>query len=122
MLRSASEWSIGLDPGSVESSIHNAYQDLIENSESFIYIENQFFMGLQNQIVLKLADRILKAKGNNQPFKVIVVMPLLPGFEGYIADPAATVLKIQMHWQYEAISRGKNSLFQMLIKGGIKEE
>jgi phospholipase D1/2 len=46
MLRSASEWSIGLDPGSKESSIHNAYKDLIENSESFIYIENQFFMGL----------------------------------------------------------------------------
>jgi hypothetical protein len=49
-------------------------------------------------------------------------MPLLPGFEGYIADPAATVLRIQMHWQYEAISRGKKSLFQKLIDGGIKEE
>jgi hypothetical protein len=46
-------------------------------------------------------------------------MPLLPGFEGYIADPAATVLRIQMHWQYEAISRGKNSLFKRLISGGI---
>ncbi len=49
-------------------------------------------------------------------------MPLLPGFEGYIADPAATVLRIQMHWQYEAISRGKESLFQKLIKGGIEEK
>jgi len=39
------------------------------------------------------------------------VMPLLPGFEGYIGDPGATVLRIQMHWQYQAISRGKESLF-----------
>lgn len=32
ILRSASEWSIGLDMGKHESSIHNAYQDLIRNS------------------------------------------------------------------------------------------
>jgi phospholipase D1/2 len=46
-------------------------------------------------------------------------MPLLPGFEGYIGDPAATVLRIQMHWQYQAISRSENSLFQRLLKEGF---
>lgn len=37
-----------------ESSIHKAYIDLIKNSKEFIYIENQFFMGLENQIVESL--------------------------------------------------------------------
>lgn len=32
MLRSASEWSIGLDAGKFECSIHNAYIDLIKNA------------------------------------------------------------------------------------------
>jgi phospholipase D1/2 len=41
-------------------------------------------------------------------------MPLLPGFEGNIADPASTVLRIQVHHQYQAICRGPNSLFQVL--------
>jgi len=42
ILRSSSTWSGGLS--SVESSIHEAYLDLIRNSKRFIYIENQFFI------------------------------------------------------------------------------
>lgn len=68
-------------------------------------------MGLRNKIVETLANRIIKARADKKTFRVVVVMPLLPGFEGYIGDPGATVLRIQMHWQYEAISRGKESLF-----------
>ena len=41
-------------------------------------------------------------------------MPLLPGFEGDITDPNSTVLRIQMHHQYQAIKRGKNALFKKL--------
>lgn len=33
MLRSASEWSIGLDVGNLECSIHNAYISLIQNAK-----------------------------------------------------------------------------------------
>ena len=39
-LRSASEWSMGLNPSHTECSVYNAYLDLIENSKHFIYIEN----------------------------------------------------------------------------------
>lgn len=41
-------------------------------------------------------------------------MPLLPGFEGDITDPNSTVLRIQMHHQYQAIKRGKKALFKQL--------
>ena len=61
-------------------------------------------------------------RGRNQDdsnFKIIVVMPLLPGFEGNIADPASTVLRIQVHHQYQAISRGGKSLFETLRSKNI---
>jgi len=42
-LRSASNWSVGLDKKD-DTSILNAYYDLIENSKYYIMIENQFFI------------------------------------------------------------------------------
>lgn len=44
LLRSASEWSIGLESGVTERSIQNAYLSMIKNAKKFIYIENQFFI------------------------------------------------------------------------------
>ena len=41
-LRSAAPWSLGLLK--VEHSIYEAYIQLIEQSERWIYIENQFFI------------------------------------------------------------------------------
>lgn len=38
--------------------------------------------------------RILKAHTRKESFKVYVMIPLLPGFEGEIDDPKATVLRI----------------------------
>ena len=42
IIRSACDWSVGLEK--TETSILNAYYDLIDNSKHFIYIENQFFV------------------------------------------------------------------------------
>jgi phosphatidylserine/phosphatidylglycerophosphate/cardiolipin synthase-like enzyme len=43
ILRSAAEWSVGLDR-KIENSILKAYYDLIDNSKHYILIENQFFV------------------------------------------------------------------------------
>lgn len=43
VLRSAAEWSVGLD-NKVENSILKAYYNLIDNSKHYILIENQFFI------------------------------------------------------------------------------
>jgi phospholipase D1/2 len=45
--------------------------------------------------LIKILDRHQRKK----KFKVIIMMPLLPGFVGEI-DGDAPVLKVQMHWQY----------------------
>lgn len=41
-------------------------------------------------------------------------MPLLPGFEGDVGDPASTVLRIQVYHQFNTILRGEASLFKRL--------
>ncbi len=43
ILRSAAEWSVGLDR-KVENSILKAYYNLIDNAKHYILIENQFFI------------------------------------------------------------------------------
>lgn len=43
------------------------------------------------------------------------MMPLLPAFEGNVSDPAASVLRVQLYWEYQTISRGINSLYNQLL-------
>ena len=64
MLRSVSNWSLGMDP---EESIHTAWADAISRAQHFVYIENQFFIsanggnGVQNGIGDALINRISRA-------------------------------------------------------------
>mmetsp|Transcript_7368 Transcript_7368/g.13688 ORF Transcript_7368/g.13688 Transcript_7368/m.13688 type:complete len:1034 (+) Transcript_7368:1283-4384(+) len=122
-LRSGGLWSIGLEE--TEHSIHTAYLNLIAQSQHFIYIENQFFISstagepVKNQIAQALVERIKAAHDCNEDFKVIVVMPLLPAFEGAVDDPSASVLRIQLHWEYRTIIRGENSIYNQLYNYGI---
>ena len=147
ILRSASNWSIGLKINHHEHSILNAYMAMILAAEHFIYIENQFFIssvgstkGVYNPVLNEIAKtlyiRILKAANEKKKFKVIVVMPLLPvkhkfylilkililkfkGFEGDVYSSSSALLKIQLHYEYHTISRGENSLIEMLKKAKI---
>jgi len=64
-------------------------------------------MSYENLISEEIADRILKAYEKGEDFKVIVMMPLLPGFEGDVTKDTSGVLRAQMQLQYEAISRSK---------------
>ena len=125
ILRSASSWSLGLGPYQTEKSIHMAYIQLIEQAKHFIYIENQFFIShlaglpVENLIANALLLRIKQAHSKKEKFKVMVFLPLLPGFPGDIDKTAAGVLKIQLHWEYYTISRGGNSILECLTKEGI---
>lgn len=73
-------------------------------------------MGLKNEIVKTLCERITRAFYEKKPFKVIIVVPLLPGFEGDPGDQASTVLRIQIHWQKVAILTGEDSIYNTLQK------
>ena len=71
-------------------------------------------MGKENKVVECLANRICQAHLKGEKFRVVVVMPLLPGFEGEITSKENGPLRIQVHNQYDAIKRGDNSLHDRL--------
>ncbi|XP_020209202.1 phospholipase D zeta 1 isoform X1 [Cajanus cajan] len=119
VIRSVSQWSAGTSQP--EESIQTAYCSLIEKAKHFIYIENQFFISglagddiIQNRILEALYRRILLAHKEQKDFRVIVVMPLLPGFQGGLDDGGAATVRALTHWQYRTISREKHSILHNL--------
>ncbi|XP_004675021.1 PREDICTED: phospholipase D1 isoform X2 [Condylura cristata] len=118
LLRSAADWSAGIKYH--EESIHTAYINVIENSKHYIYIENQFFISCADDKVVfnkvgdAIAQRILKAHRDGQRYRVYVVIPLLPGFEGDISTGGGNALQAIMHFNYRTMCRGENSILGQL--------
>ncbi|XP_074037615.1 phospholipase D [Leptinotarsa decemlineata] len=129
VLRSVSCWSCGFfEPDTVEQSIHEAYIDAITRAQHYIYIENQFFISLscnnpftKNQIGEALYKRIVRAYKAKAVFRVFVIMPLLPGFEGEVGGASGTSLHAITHWNYVSISQGKDAILNRLKEAGIED-
>lgn len=118
LLRSAADWSAGIKHH--EESIHAAYTHVIENSKHYIYIENQFFISCAddkvvfNKVGNAIAQRILKAHREGQRYRVYIVIPLLPGFEGDISTGGGNALQAIMHFNYRTMCRGESSILEQL--------
>uniref|UniRef100_A0A8C7N8V2 Phospholipase n=1 Tax=Oncorhynchus kisutch TaxID=8019 RepID=A0A8C7N8V2_ONCKI len=104
VLRSVDRWSAG----TCESSILNAYIHTIENSEHYIYIKNQFFIScadgknVHNGIGDAIVKRILRAHSEQKKYRVFVVVPLLPGFEGDISEGGGNAIQAILHFTYRS--------------------
>lgn len=128
ILRSAGNWSLGLKEH--EESIHQAYLKLIENSEHFIYIENQFFVTscfidgteIKNRIGDAIVDRIIRANKEGKSWRAIIIIPLVPGFESQVDEIDGSSVRVVMQCQYMSILRGTSCLFAKLRKAGINPE
>jgi phospholipase D1/2 len=57
-------------------------------------------MSFENLISETIAEKIIQAHSTGKDFKIIVMMPLLPGFEGDPRDEKAGVLRGQMQLQF----------------------
>jgi len=121
LLRTCSDWSYG----SSEASVAEAYKQLITAAKSYVYIENQFFLTsthrdsaqnkVQNKIGQVLVDRILQAAQQGAEFRVYIMLPACPGFEGRDLKCAdAYNIRFIMNMQYESICRGANSVIETL--------
>lgn len=124
LVRSVSQWSGGIP---TEHSTQDAYIGAIRNSRHFVYIENQFFITatgdhqkpVQNKIGAALVERILQAARAGQKYKVIVVIPSVPGFAGDLRDDSSLGTRAIMEFQYNSINRGGNSIMELIAKEGF---
>ncbi|CAF0944765.1 unnamed protein product, partial [Brachionus calyciflorus] len=120
VLRSISSWSAGV--AKTESSIHEAMKHLIQTSQHYIYIENQFFVSLMNdnsvnnQISECLYERIVRAARENTNFKVYIFIPLIPGYEGEYGKSSGVLLHAITHYNNASI----NGLIKKLSDASIE--
>ena len=123
IVRSCTKWSHGVP---TEHSVANAYISIIENSRHFVYIENQFFITactdvqkpVKNKIGAAIVERILRAARAGEKYKIIVIMPAVPGFAGDLKDDASLGTRAIMEFQYNAINRGGHSIMEMIVREG----
>ncbi|KAI9768853.1 MAG: Phospholipase D1 [Geoglossum simile] len=129
ILRSCSPWSIGT-ANLVEHSIMNAYIKLIEQSDHFVYIENQFFISscemegtrIENTIGDALVERIIRAYRNGEDWRATIIIPLMPGFQNTVDSQDGTSVRLIMQCQYRSICRGSTSIFGRLRAHDIDPE
>ena len=129
ILRSCCMWSMGT-PDRVEHSILNAYVKMIQQSDHFVYIENQFFVSstevegtrIENTIGDALVERIVRAYNNDEDWRAIVMIPLMPGFQNTVDAQDGTSVRLIMQCQYRSICRGEQSIFARLRDEGIEPE
>ena len=109
---------------SYEDSIHQVYLNAIKNSQHFIYIENQFFVSMDddrvvNNIKTALYERILQAFNKNQTFHVIVILPLKTEDEENWCTWLGGALESITCYNYETLFRGDQSLYVKLENEGV---
>ncbi|KAF3479876.1 phospholipase D [Arthroderma uncinatum] len=129
IVRSSSMWSTGT-PDVVECSIMNAYVKMIEKSDHFVYIENQFFISsceiegkkIENHIGDALVERIIRAADNDEAWRAVILIPLMPGFQNTVDTEGGTSVRLIMQCQYRSICRGETSIFGRLRARGIEPE
>ncbi|EED15583.1 phospholipase PldA, putative [Talaromyces stipitatus ATCC 10500] len=124
IVRSSGDWSSGI---LTEHSIQNAYSEIIKKAEHFVYIENQFFVTatgdqqkpVENTIGRAIVEAVVRAGKEGRKFRVIIVIPCIPGFAGDLRENAAAGTRAIMDYQYKSILRGDDSIFGQIKAQGV---
>lgn len=124
VVRSSCDWSSGI---LTEHSIQNAYCEIIQSAQHFIYIENQFFITatgdhqapVHNLIGRAIVEACVRAGKEGRKFRVIIIIPAIPGFAGDLRDDAAMGTRAIMDYQYKSIHRGEHSIFAQIESQGV---
>ncbi|KAK1831867.1 phospholipase D1 [Podospora conica] len=124
VVRSSTDWSSGI---LTEHSIQNAYTEIIRNAQHYVYIENQFFITatgdqqnpIHNQIGRAIVDAVVRASKEGRKFRIIIIIPAVPGFAGDLREDGAIGTRAIMDYQYKSICRGEHSIFEQIRKEGV---
>ena len=94
----------------VDNGIQTCMIQQIRNSQRFIYMENQYFLGSSyawqddtsypayHTIPMELTEKIISKVKTNEPFKCYVVIPMFP--EG---DPSSVATQEILFWQFRTM-------------------
>jgi phospholipase D1/2 len=124
VVRSSADWSSGI---LTDHSIQNAYSEIIRNAQHYIYIENQFFITatgdqqfpIRNTVGRAIVDAVLRAAKEQRKFRIIILIPAVPGFAGDLREDGAIGTRAIMDYQYKSICRGEHSIFGQIQKEGV---
>ncbi|KAI0482500.1 phospholipase D/nuclease [Xylariaceae sp. FL0804] len=124
IVRSSADWSSGI---LLDHSIQNAYSEVIRKAQHYVYIENQFFITatgdkqppIHNTIGRAIVDACVRAGKEGRKFRVIILIPAVPGFAGDLREDAATGTRAIMDYQYKSICRGEHSIFEQIRAQGV---
>jgi phospholipase D1/2 len=123
LVRSSADWSSGI---LTEQSIQNAYCEIIRAAKHYVYIENQFFITatgdkqapVHNLIGAAIVDACVAAHREGRKFRVIIMLPSIPGFAGDLRSDPAIGTRAIMDYQYKSICRGEESIFGKINAAG----
>ncbi len=124
VVRSSADWSSGILR---DHSIQDAYSEIIRNAQHYVYIENQFFITatgeqqspIHNKIGKAIVEACVKASNEGRKFRVIIIIPAIPGFAGDLRDDAAIGTRAIMDYQYKSICRGQHSIMGQIRSKGV---
>lgn len=124
IIRSSSDWSSGILN---DQSIQNAYCEIIRNAKHYVYLENQFFITatgdqqspIHNVIGRAIVDAVVAAGKEGRKFRIIIVIPAVPGFAGDLRSNSASGTRAIMDYQYKSICRGEHSIFEQIRAQGV---
>ncbi|KAI0837866.1 phospholipase D/nuclease [Hypoxylon sp. FL0890] len=124
IVRSSADWSSGI---LTDHTIQNAYSEIIRSAQHYVYIENQFFITatgdqqspIHNTVGRAIVDACVRAGKEGRKFRVIIVIPAIPGFAGDLREDAATGTRAIMDYQYKSICRGEHSIFEQIRAQGV---
>lgn len=124
IVRSSTDWSSGI---LTDQSIQNAYSEIIRNAQHYVYLENQFFitatgdqqLPIRNTVGRAIVDAVVKAAREKRKFRIIIIIPAVPGFAGDLREDAAIGTRAIMDYQYKSICRGEHSIFGQIANEGI---
>jgi phospholipase D1/2 len=74
---------------------------------------------VQNTIGRAIVDAVVRAGKEGRRFRVIILIPSIPGFAGDLRQNAAAGTRAIMDYQYKSILRGENSIFEQIKAEGV---
>lgn len=110
----------------VDDSIHRAYIHHIRRADSFIFLENQYFLGsaygwddeqstkAHHLIPQELTQRIVEKIRAEEYLGVYVIVPMFP--EG---DPASGPVQEILHWQHRTMSMMYRNIAAAIEEAGL---